>query len=232
YTPPPVPGEEDRTPILGHLVIGLQGGGVRFAVVILRSPQPHLSSLLSANQVKGVLRPQSVSPVSLLSANQFQRHKDEDNSYAMRIYHGCDDRSATVVLQRPPPEPPDLNSVTVGEGEPALSMVTTESGSCRTEDLLDTVTGIYNDAQDGAVTKGNVDSTEVEPAEAGNGVDDGTESSSEVGASAKKKRRRITAGLDGTPRVTGGGLRAQELCCVSPIVSKPPPLMAAVLSWW
>ncbi|MED6126735.1 hypothetical protein PIB30_081275 [Stylosanthes scabra] len=32
--------------------------------------------------------------------------------------------------------------------------------------------------------------------------------------------------------MTGSGLRVQELCRVSPIVVKPPPLMAAVLSWW
>ncbi|MED6149201.1 hypothetical protein PIB30_060224 [Stylosanthes scabra] len=127
--------------------------------------------------------------------------EDEDEYDGRSIYLGCDDRSATIVVQRPPPEPPDLNS--------------------------DAVTGVHSGAEDGAVAKGNVDITEVEPAVVENDVDDKSKSSTEVGASVKEKRRRFVARVEGAPSVTGGGLRALGFCYVSPIVAKPPLLIAA-----
>ncbi|MED6175884.1 hypothetical protein PIB30_082522 [Stylosanthes scabra] len=63
--------------------------------------------------------------------------EDEDESGGRSIYLGCDDRSATIVVQQPPPEPPDLNSVAV--------------------------TGTYSGAEDGAVAKGNVEDVMTEP---------------------------------------------------------------------
>ncbi|MED6191992.1 hypothetical protein PIB30_006139 [Stylosanthes scabra] len=121
------------------------------------------------------------------------------------------DRNATIVVHRPPPKPPDLKSLAVGEGEPTLSVVTTEAGLCWIEDFMDDVTRIHNGAEDGAVAKENVDA-KAEPfshfledddvakvnrgglAEVGMAtdlsggcfaevVDDGTRSSAEVGAS-------------------------------------------------
>ncbi|MED6172495.1 hypothetical protein PIB30_050597 [Stylosanthes scabra] len=79
----------------------------------------------------------------------------------------------------------------------------------RTEDLSDAVNEIRRGAEDDAVVKGNVENTVVEPAEVENNVNDGTESSAEVGASAKEKQRTIVAGVDAT--MTDGGLRARQL---------------------
>ncbi|MED6189407.1 hypothetical protein PIB30_095703, partial [Stylosanthes scabra] len=48
---------------------------------------------------------------SNLSANsEDQKQEDEDELEARRIYRGLEDRNEAVVVQRPPPEPPDLKS--------------------------------------------------------------------------------------------------------------------------
>ncbi|MED6183782.1 hypothetical protein PIB30_040909 [Stylosanthes scabra] len=86
----------------------------------------------------------------------------------------------------------------MGEGEPRSSVVTAEAWSCRTEELMDGVTRIHSGTEDGVVAKGNVDSTEVELAEVENDVDDGTESSADLSAFTKEKRRTIVAEFDAT----------------------------------
>ncbi|MED6184669.1 hypothetical protein PIB30_049755 [Stylosanthes scabra] len=70
----------------------------------------------------------------------------------MNIYSEIDDRSVTVVKQRPPPEPPNLNLLEVGKKESASA----EEMSCRPGKLMDTVTGFHNGAEDSAVAKGKV----------------------------------------------------------------------------
>ncbi|MED6167287.1 hypothetical protein PIB30_001184 [Stylosanthes scabra] len=60
-----------------------------------------------------------------------------------------------IVVDRPPPEPPDLHSVVVGEGEPRSSVIKAEGSSHRLENL-ETVTVIHSCTEDGAVAKGNV----------------------------------------------------------------------------
>ncbi|MED6178074.1 hypothetical protein PIB30_104224 [Stylosanthes scabra] len=55
--------------------------------------------------------------LDLKEQNRSQSQNQEDEESDERsIYHGCDVRSMTVVLQRPPPEPPDLESLAVGDG--------------------------------------------------------------------------------------------------------------------
>ncbi|MED6160417.1 hypothetical protein PIB30_051392 [Stylosanthes scabra] len=88
---------------------------------------------------------------------QSQYDKDEDELNKRRLYRGSEDRIAAVVLQRPPPEPPDPKSLAVGEGEPVSSAVAAETRSCRSADLMAAVTGIHSGAEDGAVTKGKVE---------------------------------------------------------------------------
>ncbi|MED6162736.1 hypothetical protein PIB30_073434 [Stylosanthes scabra] len=169
-------------------------------------------------------------------------HDYHGDSKTQAFQHGikfkscAEDRKEAVLVQRPPPEPPDLKSLVVR---------------------------IHNGAEDSAFAKGNVDA-DLEPAETeeeltikgtedvanlkrngsakeeeaaaltnrgggGGNIDDGTTRSAEVGAFVKEKRRTIVAGVDAT--MTGGGLQSQGLCRVSPIVAKPPVLLAAVLPW-
>ncbi|MED6201287.1 hypothetical protein PIB30_093391 [Stylosanthes scabra] len=131
--------------------------------------------------------------------SQFQRQNDEDEDELdeRRLYHGSADWSATIVVQRPPPEQPDLYSVAVGGHEPASSVVTAEAGLCRTKDLM------HSGAEDGAIAKGNVDSRKAElfshfledddtaDLNCGGGagdVDDGTTRSAEVDAFQRAER--------------------------------------------
>ncbi|MED6172500.1 hypothetical protein PIB30_050646 [Stylosanthes scabra] len=101
---------------------------------------------------------------------QSQYDEEEDELDERRLYRGSGDRSTTVAMQRPPPEPPDLysfevgdgappdlNSIAVGECEPESVVVMAKAGLCRTEDLSDAVTEIHSGAEVGAVAKGNVD---------------------------------------------------------------------------
>ncbi|MED6183362.1 hypothetical protein PIB30_037193 [Stylosanthes scabra] len=87
---------------------------------------------------------------------QSQSQEDGDVFDENGIYYGSNDRSVIVVVQRPPPEPPDLNSVAVVEYEPESAVVTAKTGSCKTEYLRDAMAGIHSGAEDGAVVKGKV----------------------------------------------------------------------------
>ncbi|MED6118642.1 hypothetical protein PIB30_004692 [Stylosanthes scabra] len=57
---------------------------------------------------------------------QFQSQYDEVEDDVSGNYHIVFDQSATVVVDRPPPEPLDLYSVAVGEGDLASTVVVTE----------------------------------------------------------------------------------------------------------
>ncbi|MED6199214.1 hypothetical protein PIB30_073847 [Stylosanthes scabra] len=159
---------------------------------------------------------------SSILANEFvgsQYDEGKDELDERRLYSGSEDWNAVVVVQRPPPKPPDLNSVAVGEGEPTSSVVTAVAGSCRIEGWM-----IHSAVEDGTVAKGNVNSTKVELVEVENDVDDGTEINAEVGASAKEKRRTIVAGIVAT--MTDGGLWARRL-----MRFVFTPLVAVVIPW-
>ncbi|MED6170343.1 hypothetical protein PIB30_029946 [Stylosanthes scabra] len=131
--------------------------------------------------------------------SQFQHQEDEDDSDARSIYLGSDDRSATVVVHRPPPEPPDLNSVAVGKGEPTSTLVLATTTLHRSEDVKDAETGVHSGAEDGAVAKGNVDSAKAEQfshfledddvadLNYSGGAGDGARASAEVSAFVRRK---------------------------------------------
>ncbi|MED6108212.1 hypothetical protein PIB30_021507 [Stylosanthes scabra] len=85
--------------------------------------------------------------------SQFQSQED-DESDEQSIYLGCDDRRTRVVVQRPPPESPDLTLLAEGEGDLASAVVAAEVRSCRPDDLRNAVTGTHCGAEDGTVTKG------------------------------------------------------------------------------
>ncbi|MED6215840.1 hypothetical protein PIB30_001979 [Stylosanthes scabra] len=106
-------------------------------------------------------KPQLNSIIQIRS--QFQNQVDEDESDVSSNYQGVFDRSATVVVDRPPPEPPDLGAFEVGKDEPASALITTEAGSCRPDDLIDPVTGIHRGAEDSAVTKGRGEGDVAKP---------------------------------------------------------------------
>ncbi|MED6195558.1 hypothetical protein PIB30_038982 [Stylosanthes scabra] len=170
------------------------------------------------------------------SANsEDQKQEDEDESKERSNYHGCDDRSVAVVVQRPPPEPPDLESLSVGDGEQAVAW------SYKPEDLMDAATGIHSGAEDSAVAKGNVDNGKAESFSHFLGdddtadlncsgcvrdVDEGTRpaTSVNIGESTASARSGTEHGAIGT--TTDGGLRARRFLSLT-----PPPLLAAVLPW-
>ncbi|MED6123334.1 hypothetical protein PIB30_048205 [Stylosanthes scabra] len=161
-----------------------------------------------------------------------QNQEDKDELDARRVYRGLEDRSTTVAVQRPPPEPPDLylfevrdgeppdlNSIAVGECELASAMVSAGARSCRPDDLMDPVTGIQRGTEDSAIAKGNL--MEV-------GSADLTRSSSTVvGAFAEGMwtvaNRRTAAA------VADIDFRARLLRQV--FLLNLPPLLAAILPW-
>ncbi|MED6217535.1 hypothetical protein PIB30_018744 [Stylosanthes scabra] len=53
--------------------------------------------------------------LSEIHEDKFEKQEDEDELDVRSIYHGCFDRSATVVVARSPPEPPDLHSSSSAE---------------------------------------------------------------------------------------------------------------------
>ncbi|MED6154921.1 hypothetical protein PIB30_001062 [Stylosanthes scabra] len=75
---------------------------------------------------------------------------DEDESDVSSNYQGVFDWSTTVVVQRPPPEPPDLGAFEVSKDEAALG----ERTSRRPDNMMKTVTVIPSGTEDGAVAKG------------------------------------------------------------------------------
>ncbi|MED6208403.1 hypothetical protein PIB30_044739, partial [Stylosanthes scabra] len=79
--------------------------------------------------------------------SQFQNRVDEDESDVSNNYQGVFYRSATIVVNRPPPEQPDLGAFEVGKDEPASALITAEAGSCSPDDLMDSVTGIHRGAE-------------------------------------------------------------------------------------
>ncbi|MED6178102.1 hypothetical protein PIB30_104478, partial [Stylosanthes scabra] len=105
-----------------------------------------------------IAKPQLHSTQQIRSQFQIQSQSQEDGDVfdEKGIYYGSDDRSVTIVVQRPPPEPPNLNSVAVVEYEPESAVVTAKTGSCKTEDLSDAMASIHSGAEDGAVVKGKV----------------------------------------------------------------------------
>ncbi|MED6167554.1 hypothetical protein PIB30_003932 [Stylosanthes scabra] len=148
-----------------------------------------------------------------------QRQQDDSTEIQISsIYYGSDDQRATVVVDRPPPEPPDLHSVAVGEGEPGLSVSTAEESSRRPENL-ETVIAIHSGAEDSAVAKGNV--VDVGSTDLNRG------SSAVVGASAEG----MWTATDKTTAATvaDGSLRARRLRRFFSLMS--PPLLAAIFPW-
>ncbi|MED6107463.1 hypothetical protein PIB30_014314 [Stylosanthes scabra] len=66
-------------------------------------------------------------------------------------------KARVIPAYRPPPKPPNLHSVTVGEGATITATIMAETLSCRIEDLVDPVNRIHRGAEDGAVKKGKVE---------------------------------------------------------------------------
>ncbi|MED6106072.1 hypothetical protein PIB30_001465 [Stylosanthes scabra] len=183
--------------------------------------------------------------------SDFQSQNDEDGDEldVRTLYQELADRNATVVVERPPPKPPDLHSVAVGEGEPGSSVIKAEGRSRRPENL-ETVTAIHSSAEDGAVAKGNVDDDTTDLKHSGC-VGNGTGAASrsaDVGAFADDKES-LTEGVvigaegsasltgtvknlhygDGDRRTSGGQKRPRRR--VFPFFGKPPILLAVVLPW-
>ncbi|MED6184199.1 hypothetical protein PIB30_045158 [Stylosanthes scabra] len=109
-------------------------------------------------------------------------------------------------VNQPPPKPPDLPS----QADNATDLSKSGGGE---------------DDEDVAITIGGSDVSYV---------DDGSESSAEVGASAKEKRRTLVTFARGEVAVETvmTTVRGCEMVRRAPsLVARPPPLLAAVLPW-
>ncbi|MED6108203.1 hypothetical protein PIB30_021340 [Stylosanthes scabra] len=148
------------------------------------------------------------------------KQEDEDEFDDRNIHNGFDDRSTTVAVQRPPPEPPDLESLVVGDGEPAAAR------SCRPEDLMDSATGIHSGAEDGAVAKRNVDNGKAELFLHFLGDDDAAVLNCGGCVRDVDEGTRPSTSVKTT---TDGGLWTRWLRRFVSLT--PPPLLAAVLPW-
>ncbi|MED6193911.1 hypothetical protein PIB30_023576 [Stylosanthes scabra] len=179
--------------------------------------------------------------------------EDGDVFDEKRIYYGSDDRSATVVVHWPLPEPPDLNSVAVGEGEPESTVVFAAATSHRLEKVRDTMTGVDSGAENGAVAKGKVEDRVAESNNTSSSLDDNEvdrlNDNDGVASRVVNRTARVetkskmmvdvatssgvikaadwnTSSGAGDPRRSGGSFRR-----VFPIMAKPPPLLAAAFPW-
>ncbi|MED6108527.1 hypothetical protein PIB30_024863 [Stylosanthes scabra] len=153
--------------------------------------------------------------------------------------------SVTVLVDRPPPEQPDLHSVAVGEGEPGSSLVTAEQK--RNGCVGNGARAALRSAEVGAFAKKKWIAASMEdramPVEDAatkmRGISDvgydGTRSSAEVGASVREKWSLTTAASRTSFVSAKGGATWRNglawFCRISPIVTKPPPLLAAVFPW-
>ncbi|MED6157134.1 hypothetical protein PIB30_020452 [Stylosanthes scabra] len=149
---------------------------------------------------------------------QSQNDEDDDELDERTLYRELADRNATVVVDRPPPEPPDLHSVAVGEGELGSSVIKAAVSSRRPENL-ETVTAIHSGAEDGVVAKGNV--VDVGSADLTRG------SSAVVGASVEGMW--TMAGRTTAATVAYGGILTRRLRWFVSLT--PPPLLAVVFPW-
>ncbi|MED6169152.1 hypothetical protein PIB30_018679 [Stylosanthes scabra] len=134
---------------------------------------------------------------------QSQNDEDDDDLDERTFYRGSADRNATVVVDRPPPEPPDLKSIAVVDGEPTSAVVTAAPSLCRSEDLTDAENMIHSGAKVGSFAKGK-----------------------RMAAIKEDGAKPIE---DGTATVTNGGLRVRQLRRF--FLLNPPPLLAAVFPW-
>ncbi|MED6169169.1 hypothetical protein PIB30_019103 [Stylosanthes scabra] len=148
------------------------------------------------------IKPQLISAKQ--NRSQDQKQEDEDELDVRSIYHGGFDRSAMVVVDRPLPEPPDLHSLEVGDGEPESTVVTATAGLCRTKNLRHTVTETHCGAEVGGVAKGKL-------------------SMLSMTTTATDLRCGSDVGY------VDDGLRARLLRRF--VLLTPPPLLAAVIPW-
>ncbi|MED6195484.1 hypothetical protein PIB30_038269 [Stylosanthes scabra] len=163
--------------------------------------------------------------------SQFQRQEDEDEDefYERSIYQGCNDRSKTVAMQRPPPEPPDSYSFEVGDGEPP-DLHSIAVGECEPETAVDDDTA----DQKRSSCVGNGTGAAFQSAEVGAFADDkeslteGVVTSAEDSASLTGTVKNLQDG--DRDRRLSGGQRSQRRR-VFPFFGKSSILLAAVLPW-
>ncbi|MED6146283.1 hypothetical protein PIB30_033108 [Stylosanthes scabra] len=151
--------------------------------------------------------------------SQFRNRVDEDESDESNNYQGVFDWSVTVLVDRPPPEQPDLHLVTG-------SIAERRGRSLREEKVDSRVDGRQSHAG------GRRSDKDERHREVGY---DGTRSSAEVGASVREKWSLTTAASRTSSVSAKGGAKWRNglarFCRISPIVAKPPPLLAAVFPW-
>ncbi|MED6171290.1 hypothetical protein PIB30_039457 [Stylosanthes scabra] len=119
-----------------------------------------------------ITKPELHSQQQNTSQFQIQSQEVEDEFYERSIYYGCDDRSTTILVQRPPLEPPDLNSVAVGEGDLASAVFMTEEGDATlgdgtTQGKGDARPMANSSTEDGAVVKEKAEIADLDMARAG-----------------------------------------------------------------
>ncbi|MED6219358.1 hypothetical protein PIB30_035072 [Stylosanthes scabra] len=191
------------------------------------------------------------------SANyEDQKQAEEDELDARRNYCGLDNQNEAVVLQRPPPEPPDLQS-------PVKKLFPFQTATCQNMKVVaENECGIHTSVEDVAVAKGKV-KTEVATssnARTREAVREATAiggaASQTLGFSVPIFKTRIVeasithfmensnatdlaisgnteivdeAGTSVVASATHGGLRACQLRWLVLLI--PPPLLGVVFPW-
>ncbi|MED6121040.1 hypothetical protein PIB30_026381 [Stylosanthes scabra] len=121
-------------------------------IQIVTSISDPSSTQIADTEIAKITTPQWNSKPQNRSQFQSQYDEDEDELDEKRFYRGSENWNAAVVVQRPPPEPPDLQSP-VKELFPPIQTPTCQNMTVVAENECGSHTG----AEDIAVTKGNVD---------------------------------------------------------------------------
>ncbi|MED6134637.1 hypothetical protein PIB30_038820 [Stylosanthes scabra] len=113
------------------------------------------STQIADTEFKKITRPQLNSKPQNRSQFQSQYDENEDELQERRFYRGSEDWNTAVVVQRPPPESPDLQSL-------VEELFPIQTPTCQNMTVVaENECEIHTGAEDVAVAKGNVDDDEA-----------------------------------------------------------------------